>query len=117
MQNIVIIANGAAYGSESLFNSLRLAIALREQQDDISLKLFLMSDAVTAGIRGQKPAEGYNIQQMLEILTAQNVPVKLCKTCTDGRGVTGLPLIDGVEIGTLVELAQWTLAADKVLTF
>ncbi|HHU9946478.1 TPA: hypothetical protein ACULGJ_004071, partial [Escherichia coli] len=24
---------------------------------------------------------------------------------------------DGVEIGTLVELAQWTLSADKVLTF
>lgn len=54
---------------------------------------------------------------MLEILTAQNVPVKLCKTCTDGRGITGLPLIDGVEIGTLVELAEWTLSADKVLTF
>lgn len=32
MQNIVIIANGAAYGSESLFNSLRLAIALRERK-------------------------------------------------------------------------------------
>ena len=54
---------------------------------------------------------------MLEILTAQNVPVKLCKTCTDGRGITSLPLIDGVEVGTLVELAQWTLNADKVLTF
>lgn len=54
---------------------------------------------------------------MLEILTAQNVPVKLCKTCTDGRGISTLPLIDGVEIGTLVELAQWTLSADKVLTF
>ncbi|WP_165463119.1 DsrE/DsrF/TusD sulfur relay family protein [Atlantibacter sp.] len=117
MQNIVIIANGAAYGSESLFNSLRLAIALREQPGEMDLKLFLMSDAVTAGIRGQKPSEGYNIQQMLEILTAQNVPVKLCKTCADGRGVSGLALIDGVEIGTLVELAQWTLAADKVLTF
>ncbi|WHP29608.1 DsrE/DsrF/TusD sulfur relay family protein [Trabulsiella odontotermitis] len=116
MQRIVIIANGAAYGSESLFNSLRLAIALCEQQE-LDLKLFLMSDAVTAGLRGQKPAEGYNIQQMLEILTAQNVPVKLCKTCTDGRGITTLPLIDGVAIGTLVELAQWTLAADKVLTF
>ena len=109
--------NGAAYGSESLFNSLRLAIALREQPSELDLKLFLMSDAVTAGLRGQKPAEGYNIQQMLEILTAQNVPVKLCKTCTDGRGITALPLIDGVEIGTLVELAQWTLAADKILTF
>lgn len=116
MQHIVIIANGAAYGSESLFNSLRLAIALREQQE-LDLKLFLMSDAVTAGLRGQKPAEGYSIQQMLEILTAQNVPVKLCKTCADGRGISTLPLIDEVEIGTLVELAQWTLAADKVLTF
>lgn len=117
MQKIVIIANGAAYGSESLFNSLRLAIALRDQNEPPELKLFLMSDAVTAGLRGQKPAEGYNIQQMLEILTAQQVPVKLCKTCTDGRGITGLTLVDGVEIGTLVELAQWTLAADKVLTF
>lgn len=117
MQNIVIIASGAAYGSESLFNSLRLAIALREQDDSVTLKLFLMSDAVTAGLHGQRPAEGYNIQQMLEILTAQGVPVKLCKTCTDGRGITDLPLADGVAIGTLVELAQWTLAADKVLTF
>lgn len=117
MQHIVIVANGAAYGRESLFNSLRLAIALREQQSELDLRLFLMSDAVTAGLRGQKPAEGYNIQQMLEILTAQQVPVKLCKTCADGRGVSGLPLIDGVEIGTLVELARWTLLADKVLTF
>lgn len=49
MQNIVIIANGAAYGSESLFNSLRLAIALREQESHLDLRLFLMSDAVTAG--------------------------------------------------------------------
>ena len=96
MQKIVIVANGAPYGSESLFNSLRLAIALREQESNLDLRLFLMSDAVTAGLRGQKPGEGYNIQQMLEILTAQNVPVKLCKTCTDGRGITGLPLIDGV---------------------
>ncbi|WP_058913002.1 DsrE/DsrF/TusD sulfur relay family protein [Entomohabitans teleogrylli] len=117
MQKIVIIANGAAYGSEMLFNSLRLAIAMREQDAGLALKLFLMSDAVTAGLRGQKPAEGYNIQQMLEILTAQGVVVKLCKTCADGRGVSQLPLIDGVEIGTLIELAQWTLEADKVLTF
>lgn len=117
MQKIVIVASGAAYGSESLFNSLRLAIALREQDPPPELRLFLMSDAVTAGLRGQRPSEGYNIQQMLEILTAQNVPVKLCKTCTDGRGISALPLVEGVEIGTLVELAQWTLAADKVLTF
>ncbi len=117
MQKIVIIANGAAYGSESLFNSLRLAIALRDQPQAPELKLFLMSDAVTAGLRGQIPADGYNVLQMLEILTAQNVPVRLCKTCADGRGVSALPLIDGVEIGALVELAGSTLEAEKVMTF
>ncbi|STY64887.1 Uncharacterized conserved protein involved in intracellular sulfur reduction [Mannheimia haemolytica] len=43
--------------------------------------------------------------------------VKLCKTCTNARGITDLPLADGVEIGTLIELADWTIQADKVLNF
>jgi uncharacterized protein involved in oxidation of intracellular sulfur len=34
------------------------------QESDLVLRIFLMSDAVTAGLKGQKPAEGYNIQQM-----------------------------------------------------
>ncbi len=117
MSSILIIANGAPYGSETLFNSLRLAITIKEQHPETDLKVFLMSDAVSAGITAQKPKEGYNLQQMLEILTAQQVPVKLCKTCTDARGVSDLPLVDGVEIGTLVELANWTLEVEKVLTF
>ncbi|HEI8867432.1 DsrE/DsrF/TusD sulfur relay family protein [Serratia sp. AKBS12] len=117
MTSMVLIASGAAYGQESLFNALRLAIALKEQQGSLDLKLFLMSDAVIAGIAGQQPHEGYHLQQMLEILSAQQVPIKLCKTCADARGVSRLTLVDGVEIGTLVELAQWTLAAEKVLTF
>ncbi|AML59730.1 Putative ACR protein [Serratia rubidaea] len=117
MSSIVLVASGAAYGQESLFNALRLAIALKEQQSALELKIFLMSDAVVAGIAGQQPHEGYHLQQMLEILTAQQVPIRLCKTCADARGVSRLTLTAGVEIGTLVELAQWTLAADKVLTF
>ena len=104
------------YGSESLFNTLRLAIALGEQ-GGASLQLFLMSDAVSAALAGQAPAEGYNLRQMLEILLAQGTAIRLCKTCTDARGITALPLIEGIEIGTLPLLAQWTLAADKVLTF
>lgn len=115
-QEIVIIANGAPYGSESLFNALRLAIALNEQ-GGANLRLFLMSDAVVAALAGQAPAEGYNLRQMLEILLAQGSLIRLCKSCTDARGISPLPLIDGIEIGTLPLLAQWTLAADKVLTF
>ena len=115
-QEIVIIANGAPYGSETLFNALRLGIALNEQESVI-LKIFLMSDAVGAALAGQSPAEGYNLRQMLEILLAQGTRIRLCKSCTDARGITALPLIEGIEVGTLPLLAQWTLAADKVLTF
>ena len=116
-QQILIVASGAPYGSEALFNALRLAIALKEQDANLALRLFLLSDAVTAALPGQQPAEGYHLRQMLDILIAQDVPVKLCKTCSDARGISSLPLLEGVEIGTLVDLAQWTLAADKVLTF
>ncbi|SPW26794.1 Uncharacterized conserved protein involved in intracellular sulfur reduction [Edwardsiella tarda] len=53
MQKIVVIANGAGYGQESLFNALRLALAMKEQAAEIELKIFLMSDAVTAALPGK----------------------------------------------------------------
>ncbi|MBC4011806.1 DsrE family protein [Morganella morganii] len=117
MKPVLIIANGAAYGSESLFNALRLAIAIKEQDSQVPMNIFLMSDAVVAGLRGQQPKEGYNLKQMLEILVAQKTDIKLCKTCTDARGITELPLVDGVQVGTLAGLAQWSLDAEKIITF
>lgn len=116
MQKLLFILNSAPYGSETFFSGLRLALQIQELKQ-AEIKLFLMSDAVVGGIAKQNPAEGYHIQQMLEILTAQGAIVKLCKTCTNSRGITELKLADGVEIGTLAELAEWTLAADKVLNF
>lgn len=118
MQHILFIIHSAPYGNESFFSALRLALQLQEQHKSaVNLRLFLMSDAVTGGLVKQAPAEGYHLQQMLEILTAQGAEIKLCKTCTNARGITDLPLADGVQIGTLSELADWTMAADKVLNF
>mgnify|MGYP003586585417 CR=1 FL=1 len=116
MQKLLFIFNSAPYGNESFFSGLRLALQIQEQHK-AQLKLFLMSDSVTAGLRKQNPSEGYNLQQMLEILTAQGATVKLCKTCINARGMTELPLADGVEVGTLIELADWTMEAEKVLNF
>ncbi|PHM63066.1 hypothetical protein Xish_02295 [Xenorhabdus ishibashii] len=59
------------------------------------LKLFLMSDAVAAGLAWQAPKESYNLKQMLEILMAQSVDVRLIKTCTDAREISELTLVDG----------------------
>ncbi|MGR5146830.1 DsrE/DsrF/TusD sulfur relay family protein [Photobacterium alginatilyticum] len=117
-QTLLFILNDAPYGSERSFNALRLAINLNEQEKtETSIKIFLMSDSVSCALVKQAPSEGYNIQQMIEILLAQGAEVKLCKTCTDARGLTALPLIEGAEIGTLDDLATWTLASDKVVSF
>ncbi|MDH2997570.1 hypothetical protein A1D22_07525 [Pasteurellaceae bacterium LFhippo2] len=116
MQKILFIINSAPYGNETFFSGLRLAVQLQEQHK-AQIKLFLMSDAVVAGLANQNPAESYHAQQMIEILTAQGAEVRLCKTCATARGITDLKLADGVTISTLVELADWTIEADKVLTF
>lgn len=116
MQKLLFIIHSAPYGDESFFSGLRLALQLQETKQ-AEINIFLMSDAVLGGLAKQNPAEGYHLQQMLEILTAQGANVKLCKTCTNARGLTELKFAEGVEIGTLVELADWTLWADKVLNF
>ncbi|PHM71607.1 hypothetical protein Xkoz_02682 [Xenorhabdus kozodoii] len=67
-----------------------------KSQAHSELKLCLMSDDVVAGLAGQRSKEGYNLQRMLEILTAQGVEVKLCKTGSDARGINKLALVDGV---------------------
>ena len=116
MQNILIIAHASPYGSERCLSALRVALALAREQDKAKVTLFLMSDATVVGLPNQQDA-GQTLQTMVEELVALKVPVHLCRTCALARGLAGLTLIAGVEIGTLPELADWTLAADKVITF
>ncbi|MFC1237182.1 DsrE/DsrF/TusD sulfur relay family protein [Vibrio sp. F74] len=118
MQHVLIIVNDAPYGSEKLFNALRLAIQLNEQEGKpVKVSLFLLSDAVTAILPKQSPNEGYNIQQMLEIVIAQNNQVKFCGSCVQARGLSGLDVIEGCESATMDDLAQWVIMADKTISF
>ena len=118
MQNIVIIIHSAPYGSERCLSALRLATALAGRESDKPrLRLFLMSDATVVGLPHQQDGAGNGLQTMVEQLVADGVTIRLCRTCALARGLAELPLIQGVEIGTLPELADWTLEADKVITF
>ena len=118
---ILMIVNAPAYGSERMLSALRLATALmtREREDQsIEMAIFMMSDAVTVGLAGQVAAEaGGGLQQMIETLVERGVQISLCRTCALARGIIDQTLIAGVRIGTMPELAEYTLAADKVLTF
>lgn len=115
---ILFIVNDAPYGTEKAYNAFRLAMALQKEHDEVEIWIFLMADAVTCAIPGQKTPDGYyNIERMLKSMIRKGAQVKACGTCADARGLRELTLIEGVELSTMSQLAEWTASADKVLTF
>lgn len=117
MQNILIIVHAPPYGSERCLSALRLALGLSASEAAPQVRLFLMSDAVVAGLPNQADGSTKGLQEMIEELVGMGAQIRLCRTCAMARGIVDLPLIPGLAIGTLAELAEWTLNADKVITF
>jgi uncharacterized protein involved in oxidation of intracellular sulfur len=113
--NTLIILNDPPYGTERSFNGLRLAKSLISTGSKVTM--FLMADAVVCAKRGQKVPQGfYNIELMLNSVVRKG-EVLLCGTCMDARGFTDDDIVQGAKRSTMQELAENTLAADKVLVF
>lgn len=118
MASALFILNEAPYGGERTYNALRLAHALAKSDPATDVTLFLMADAVTAAMTGQKPPQGYyNIELMLKRVRANRGEVLLCGTCMDARGLDDDALIAGSRRSTMDGLAAATMKADKVLVF
>jgi len=114
---IHFILNDPPYGTERCFNALRLAQALSKSDAQPEITLFLMADAVACAKAGQSTPDGYyNLESMIKGL-ARRARVVVCGTCMDARGLGDDELAEGVRRGTMPELAQMTVAADKVLVF
>jgi uncharacterized protein involved in oxidation of intracellular sulfur len=115
---ILFLINDAPYGTEKVYNALRLVMAVQKEPSEVEVLVFLMADAVTSALKAQNTPQGYyNVERMLKGILSKKGKVKLCGSCVDARGLRELSLVDGVEIGTMSELAQWTVESDKVLTF
>lgn len=115
--NVLIVVNGSAYGTELPFNGLRLATTLA-RRDGVDVHVFLMGDAVVSAIRGQQLPNGYyHLDRMLSGVVRHGAVVGCCGTCLDARGIPDEQLIDGTRRSTMDELADWTLAADRTVTF
>lgn len=118
MGNITIIVNSAPYGDEKVWNALRLSAALRSSSIGMTVKIFLLGDAVAAAKKGQKtPDFYYNIEKMLRDLHNLGVPISVCETCLNARALTNENLIEGIEVGTMITLAGWIKDSVNVLTF
>jgi uncharacterized protein involved in oxidation of intracellular sulfur len=115
--NTLLILNDPAYGTERSYNGLRLAGALAKQ-DGSDVRIFLMGDAVTCAMAGQKVPDGYyHLDRMIASAMRHGAEIACCGTCMDARGIDDAHLVDGTRRSTLDELAEWTGWADKVVTF
>jgi uncharacterized protein involved in oxidation of intracellular sulfur len=113
----LFIINDPPYGTEHCFNALRLAQALVKKEKKPDVTVFLMADAVLAAKSGQETQAGYyNLENMLNRIFPQ-ANVVLCGTCMDARGIEEGELVAGAKRGTMSQLADLTLAADKLLVF
>jgi len=115
--NALVILNDGPYGNERSYNGLRLALAL-SSVDDASVRVFLMADAVACAKPGQATPDGYyNIGRMLKSLVNRGVEIGACGSCMDARGYAETDLAGGVVRSSMTRLAEWTIEADKVVTF
>ena len=115
--SVLLIVNGPPYGSELPFNALRLARELATR-DGVDVRVFLMGDAVGAAVAGQQLPDGYyHLDRMLRSVARKGAEVACCATCMDARAIEDKQLVDGVTRGSMEQLGDWTLEADRVVTF
>ncbi len=109
--------NDPPYGSERSYNGLRLAMSLAKREG-VDVRVFLMGDAVGCAVAGQQTPDGfYNLERMLKGLAKKRVPVGCCGTCLKARGIGDDRLAAGAHHSSLEELTDWTLWADRVVSF
>ena len=118
-QIILIVINDAPYGTEKAYNALRLAMTLvAEHQNKIKTRVFLMADAVGCAVPDQITPKGYyNIETMLKFILEEKAEVRACGGCLHARGLSEIKLIEGVFPSNMVEFTEWTVEADKIISF
>lgn len=114
---VLLVLDGPPYGTEAAYNGLRLARELA-RRDDVDVRVFLIGDAVGCAVAGQRVPRGwYDLGLMVRAVARHGSDVGCCGTCMDARGIAEEALVEGARRSTIEELADWTLWADRVMTF
>jgi uncharacterized protein involved in oxidation of intracellular sulfur len=113
----LFILNDPPYGTERSYNALRLAAHVTKREGE-QVRVFLIGDAAACAKRSQKVPQGYyNIEVMLGGVGRHHAEIGVCGTCMDARGMSEEELAAGCRRSTMQELTDWTLWADRILTF
>ena len=111
-----VILNDAPYGSEKLYNGLRLASALQKKEKEVNV--FLMADAVFSAMQNQDTPNGYyNIGRMIKHFLLKGGNISACITCLKARGIQIAHLIEGIREGNMDVLSDWCMQSEKVINY
>ncbi|MDE3070378.1 MAG: DsrE family protein [Acidobacteriota bacterium] len=114
---VLIVLNDPPYGTERSYNGLRLAGAL-SKREDVEVRVFLFGDAVGCALANQKLPDGYyHLDRMVSAVIRRGGEVGCCGTCMDARAFAEDALVEGARRSTLEEVSEWTIWADKALSF
>lgn len=116
-KQLTIVSINCPYRDEAVFTLLRLAQAAREK--GITINFFNYLDATVIAHRDQAPKEFPTIETIFGNLIKKGLKKPkadaiACIKCTDARGVTRYQT-EGVIIGGLYDLAEWTIESDRTL--
>ncbi len=134
-EELTIVINQAPYVGERAWNGLRLAITALAM--NMKVNIFLMDDGIYVARKGQKPPEGTpNLEELLKRCLNMGATVKVCGTCVNARGfepeneelgvcfigkresgLTPADFIEGVGLGSMMELTEWIKDSQKVVSF
>jgi len=113
----LVFLNDPPYGTERSWNGLRLAGSLAGR-DGSEVRVFLLGDAVGCAVAGQKVPDGHcPLDRVIASAARHGAEVGCCGTCMDADGIADDHLVKGARRSALDELTDWTMQADKVITF
>lgn len=115
--NALVLVNDPPYDTERAYNALRLATSLAKREG-VRVRMFLMGGAVACALRGQQTPKGYyNAATMVRAFLGSGGEVGLCGSCMDARGIVEAEVVQGSRRSSMEELADWTVAADRIIPF
>jgi tRNA 2-thiouridine synthesizing protein D len=122
MATITVVVGDAPYGKQRVYTALRfLLVALHEGHQ---ANLFLLEDAVFAAKRGQQPPEmpvgdaGMpNCEELLRAAMLEGLQITACRVCCMERGLQPDEVMEGVAVGSMVDLVNWVVESDRTVSF
>jgi sulfur relay (sulfurtransferase) complex TusBCD TusD component (DsrE family) len=116
-KQLTIVSINGPYRDEGVFTMMRLAHAAKEK--GITVNFFNYLDATVIAHRDQAPKEFPTIETVFGTIVKKGIKQPKadaisCIKCTDARGVTKQQT-EGVIIGGLYDLAEWTAESDKTI--